>query len=133
MTEYKATTTVFSGLMEATGLDRYSRVGIMVFAAYATGLMLYALSVHFGAILSTAVSSLFFALPKLRPFRNNLAISQNPVWRTVAATFLGSKLTPAAPSLPGSSLKTTSLNYSALVPPAILCWFSLKWKESAFR
>jgi hypothetical protein len=82
--------------------------------------MLYALSVHFAALLSMATSSLVFKNPQKRPYRDNALISKNPVWRTVAAAFLGDKLTPTVPTPEGSSLKTTALQFTAPVPPSVI-------------
>jgi hypothetical protein len=110
----------FSGIVATAGLGRYSRAAVVVFAAYATGLMLYALSVHFAALLSTVAVSLVFKNQRTRPSRDNALISKNPVWRTVAAAFLGDKLIPTVPSLEGSSLKTTALQFAAPVPPSVL-------------
>ncbi len=110
----------FSPLASATSFGRYSRITVAAFAAYIAGLMLYALSVYFGAILSAVASNLWFKIPKWRPFRNNIVISQNRVWRTVAARFLDNPLTPAPPALPGTGLLTTSVQFPQPAPPSVL-------------
>jgi hypothetical protein len=88
----------FSIRAAAAGIGYYSRVTAVVFVAYAAGLILYALSTLFGALLSFSLTNLYFGNPKLRPVRNNRTISQNHVWRTVAATFLGQPLVPPPPA-----------------------------------
>ena len=98
----------FSIRAAAVGIGYYSRVAAVVFVAYTAGLILYALSTIFGALLSFLLTNLYFGSAKLRPFRNNRTISQNHVWRTVASTFLGQQLVPPPPA---TGLFTT-------VPPA---------------
>ena len=93
-----ATHPCFCPLAGANGLVYYSRIAVMVFIAYITGLMLYAVSVFFAAALSQLAGYMCFRVQKWRPSRNNLLISQNRVWRTVAANFLGAQLTPTLPS-----------------------------------
>jgi len=111
-----------SPLGAATTLGRYSRIGVAAFGAYITGLTLYALSFYFGSILSVIASNLCFRVQKCRPFRKNLTTSQNHVWRTVAATFLGNQLTPPPPAVPGSGLTTSSLQFTSPppIPPSVL-------------
>ena len=109
-----------SPLGATTTLGRYSRIGVAVFGAYITGLMLYALSFYFGSILSVTASNLCFRVQRWRPFRNNITISQNHVWRTVAASVLGSQLTPPPPA--GGGLTTSSSQFTAPppIPPSVL-------------
>jgi hypothetical protein len=109
----------FASHMAAIGLGYYSRIVVMVFIAYAVGLILHAASLYFGATVSLSMTALYSKVPKWRPFRNNLVISQNRVWRTVAATFLGNQLIPKLPIEPGSELTTTALDFSQAVPPRI--------------
>lgn len=99
----------------ASGLGYYSRIAAMIFVAYVAGLLLYALSVHFGSILSLCVSYLVGRNEKLRPTRINTSTSQTRTWRSVASTFLGEQLVPPPPD--GGSMYTTSAHFA---PPISL-------------
>ena len=119
----------FSVLAAVAGLGYYSRLAAVVFVAYAAGLVLYAVSAFFGAALSTSASRLCFTIKRWRPIRDNLVISQNRVWRTVAASFLGNKLPPIPPVLPGSSgLTTASWQFAPHVPQAVL-QYDADWND----
>jgi hypothetical protein len=103
----------------ASGVGYYSRIAGIIFLAYAVGLMLFLLSVHFGALLTYYLGNLCARSPKLRPIRTNLSISQNRVWRTVAAEFLGKQLAPTPPALPGVDLFTDTTNLPPPVPLSV--------------
>ena len=110
------------------GMGYYSLIAAVVFLSYVAGLMLYALSFYFGAILSTSLNELCRRSPKCRPSRNNSSISQNHVWRTVAAAFLGKQLAPSQPGLPGSSLFTTSAQFPPPTPPSVQ-QYDIDWND----
>lgn len=92
----------YLGRFATAGVGYYSRIAATVFIAYVAGLILYMLSVHVALILSTCLGALCQSNPKLRPVRDNSAVSQNHVWRTVANAFLGRQLAPTPPTLAGS-------------------------------
>ncbi len=117
-------------LATATGVGYYSLVATTVFIAYSAGVMLYAFGVHFGLLLSTFVGVVFDRNQKLRPFRENLSISQNHVWRTVADAFLGKQLAPAPPTLPGSDgLFTNATHFPSVPVPPIVQQYDTDWND----
>jgi hypothetical protein len=107
--------------LAASGIGYYSRIAAMVFVAYAVGLLLYALSVHFAFIVNTCLAHVVGRSQKLRPLRNNASISQNHVWRTVANAFLGEQLAPVPPTLLGgsTSLFMNSTHCDQPIPPNV--------------
>jgi hypothetical protein len=111
------------------GIGYYSLIVAAVFLAYVAGLMLYSLSLNFGAILSTILNQLCWTSTKCRPTRNNATTSQNHVWRTVAAAFLGKQLTPSSPAgLAGSGLFTSSNDFPHGVPASVQ-QYDLDWND----
>ena len=113
----------------ASAVGYFSRVTAVVFVAYVAGLMLFALSVHFGALFSAVLSDLSGRSPKLRPFRKNQLISQNRVWRTVANAFLGDGLAPDPPTIVGSNgVFTTSAAFASPAPPSVQ-GYDMAWND----
>jgi len=111
------------------GIGYSSLIVAAVFLAYVAGLMLYVASFHFGGFLSTGVNQLCWRSPKCRPARNNSSISQNHVWRTVAAAFLGKQLTPSPPAgVPGSGLFTNSTHFPSPTPPSVQ-QYDIDWND----
>lgn len=112
----------------ASGVGYYLLLATTVFVAYAAGLMLYTLSVHFGMIASMCAINISGRNPKFRPLRNNMSISQNHVWRTVAAEFLGKELAPTIPALLNSSLFTNGTQFPQPAPPNVM-QYDLDWND----
>ncbi len=82
----------------ALGLGHYSWIAALVFVSYVVGFTLYFLSLAFCGVLSAVLLTIAFRKGGL--VRNNLGLSQRPVWRRVAARFLGQGLAPQAPPPP---------------------------------
>jgi hypothetical protein len=91
----------------AFGLGRFSRIGVLVFAVYVTGLVLYGVSQWVVGICSWI--GLLTVSKRWPPMRDNLALSKRPAWRRLAAGFLGDALTPSLPPLPPAPAAQASL------------------------
>jgi hypothetical protein len=76
---------------EKHGLNPYAVVGLLLFAAYVLGCILFAFSTIFYSIVSAILQAAFKTSRLARP---NLFLSQRVTWRKVAMKFLGDGLCP---------------------------------------
>jgi hypothetical protein len=111
------------------GIGYYSLIAAAVFIAYVAGLMLFALSIHVGAMFSFWMGWLCGKIPRLLPIRNNVSTSQSHVWRTVAASFLGDELSPKPPTVEGATgLFTTSAQFTPPAPVSVYN-YDVAWND----
>lgn len=87
----------FAAVAETLSMHPYIFVAVVVFASYVAGLILFSASHLFSLLLWLVLVWLSSKL-KWTPSRSNTKISGNPVWRRVAAAFLGDELKPVVPA-----------------------------------
>lgn len=75
---------------------QYVQILLLAVGAYVLGFLLYFLSMTLSAIFALCFLWLSVVRPKKQ--RQNLAVSRLPIWRGVAAEFLGPNLTPQPPA-----------------------------------
>ncbi len=95
------------------GLGRYSRMGFAIFTVYIVGLALYGVSVSVAGTF-TWIAALTIG-KRIGMLRDNLALSQRPVWRKLAAGFLGNGLVPSLPTSPATLAQAGQANVSQIL------------------
>ena len=108
------------------GLGRYSRIGLAVFTVYVSGLLLYGVSI---SVMGTfALVAAFTIGKKFRAVRDNLALSQRPVWRRLATGFLGNDLVPSLPTLPPALAQAGQANVPQILT-ALQQQYDFEWQD----
>jgi len=106
------------------------RVAAVCFFAFAVGLMLTAVSTICSGVAVGVVQAIVFRNPRLRPSRSNRPISQNPLWRTVAAAFLDKLApTPPPPNATGSGIFISAAQFLPGAAPPNVVGYDVMWND----